>query len=84
MQKPGGIGQPPTNSTGPNVDQSLSSLVGNMSIGQQQQQPFSSQPYQFQPQWQAPTQQPMYNQTPQQTPFGNPYASSGAPFQPQQ
>jgi hypothetical protein len=70
MQKP-----PTTN----NVDQSLSSMVGNMSLNQQA-------PYQYQQQaapWQAPNQQPQWQMPTQQPaqPFGNPYAASG-PFPP--
>jgi hypothetical protein len=76
MQKPIGMVPPGTN----NADQSLSNLVGNMSLNQQQ--PYQ---YQQQPQWQMPTQQAptsMYGQPQQQ--FGNPYNNSG-PFQtPQQ
>lgn len=77
MQKPPGQ---PVNPNSQHVDQSLSSLVGNMSINQQP--PAYSQPYQFQPQWQPPTQQPMYSQAPPQQQFGNPYATGA--YQPQQ
>ncbi|KAI6182833.1 Phosphatidylinositol-binding clathrin assembly protein unc-11 [Aphelenchoides bicaudatus] len=69
MQKPA-VPPPPVSN---NVDQSLSSLVGNMSLNQQ--------PYQYQQQapWQMPGQQPatsMYGQQPPAQPFGNPYAAS--------
>lgn len=69
MQKPPGTA---------NVDQSLSNLVGNMSLSQQ---PATSM-YGQQPQWQMPTQQPQWQMPtqPPAQPFGtNPYA---APFQP--
>lgn len=81
MQKPGG--QPPQNTN--NVDQSLSSLVGNMSLNQHQQQPYQYQ-QQMPSHWQMPGQQPpssMYGQQPPVQPFGNPYANS-VPFQPPQ